>query len=348
MIVRDTASRGTPSVRPAAVTAALAVSVVGDLAAGFARGESEATDALRALHGQGAVSFVVFGAERFAPDGDQLGVGDASRRTLVEPGAVAAARHRVLPEWGFVLAATPEVDHPYNLARRVATVDHFTEGRGGVAVGVGSPPRERAVERVADAALVLRELWNSWPLASLVADRDRGVFARTDAVRRIEHRGLFSVDGPLNTPSSVQGEPVLAWWLTSNAGFDQELVSAGAVAEMLIVPPDRAEPVRRWLGGATAPLIFVRRGVGAVADTVAAPLSGAEGASGVLVELGSPEAARRLHGEIGRFAPALVGAGDHRGPGARARTLRERLGLAPRTIDLGDRPHALPPERRRS
>ena len=97
------------------------------------------------------------------------------------------------------------VDSPYNAARRLLGLDHLSLGRGGALFANAGEPLTRTVERIR----VIRELWNSWPRESLVADVARGVFAETDGIRRIEHTGEhFSVLGSLNSPTSLQGEPV--------------------------------------------------------------------------------------------------------------------------------------------
>jgi alkylation response protein AidB-like acyl-CoA dehydrogenase len=92
---------------------------------------------------------------------------------------------------------------------------HGLEARRGSATGGTTSmwtDRTAGPELIAETADVLRGLWNTWPLDSIVADRDAGVFADPTRITLLGHEGAHRVAGPLNTPSSPQGEPVLATW----------------------------------------------------------------------------------------------------------------------------------------
>lgn len=124
-----------------------------------------------------------------------------------------------------VLASTsPDVEHPYNYARRTLTVDHFSNGRLGVVVGSRDQRANRNNQGptpwtdvpagpalAAEFITVLRQLWTSWPRESITADQDQGIFADPTQITRIDYEGAYSVAGPLNSPSSIQGEPPLGW-----------------------------------------------------------------------------------------------------------------------------------------
>jgi alkanesulfonate monooxygenase SsuD/methylene tetrahydromethanopterin reductase-like flavin-dependent oxidoreductase (luciferase family) len=124
--------------------------------------------------------------------------------------------HRV----GLIVAAAPHRDHPYNLARRLASIDHASAGRAGLFIGsidrqatAGSPwTQADPVAAAADAVVALRALWRSFPVDVIIADRDTGVFAESHRILAIDHRGAFDIDGPLQVPWSPQiWPPVLAW-----------------------------------------------------------------------------------------------------------------------------------------
>ena len=106
-------------------------------------------------------------------------------------GAVVAARTTGAR---FLVAATPQRDHPYNLARRVASLGHLSRGRSGVLLGVrdayAAPGPEGAgawggarlgpgapltPATALDAARAVRALEQSWPYDSIVGDRDTGI-----------------------------------------------------------------------------------------------------------------------------------------------------------------------------
>jgi alkanesulfonate monooxygenase SsuD/methylene tetrahydromethanopterin reductase-like flavin-dependent oxidoreductase (luciferase family) len=158
---------------------------------------------------------VVVGADRFGSHADE-GV-------RVDPSVVALALAQAAPGLGVLVAVAATRDHPYNTARRVLSVDQLTGGRAGVLVGgpdLGTIEPSSAgdvwsdapddVDRAAEYVSVLRGLWNTWPIESIVADRASGVYADADRITSIDHDGSWSIRGPLGTPSSSQGEPVVA------------------------------------------------------------------------------------------------------------------------------------------
>jgi len=170
----------------------------------------------------GAVA-VVIGADRFDP-----GRGRGHR---VDPTSAALALGRALPELGLIVATAPTREHPYNVARRVLSLDHVLDGRVGLLVGTrdhGAPTAARTHD-AAEFAEVVRGLWRTWPLDSIVGDRDAGLFVHAERIRPLDHDGGpegYRVRGPLTTPSSRQGEPVLAVWHDVPAA-DADLVLGG-------------------------------------------------------------------------------------------------------------------------
>ncbi|MFC4121562.1 LLM class flavin-dependent oxidoreductase [Nonomuraea zeae] len=152
------------------------------------------------------------------------------------------------PRTAFLAAAVPDRDHPYNLARRVASLDHLSRGRSGLVLGVrdghappGGPAAWRraegataGVELTRDAAIAIEKLWQSWPYESIVADRRSRIFARADQIVHIDHEGIFDIAGPLTVPSTAHGSPVLAWYADSGAA----LAAAAGVVDLVILPAD--------------------------------------------------------------------------------------------------------------
>ncbi|MFJ4219594.1 hypothetical protein [Curtobacterium luteum] len=191
---------------------------------------------------------LAIGTDRFDPghrtaDRPEPTDGSVDRPTArLDPTTAALALAAALPGHGFLVATAPTREHPYNVARRVLSLDHVLGGRVGVIVGAhdhGAP----SVEPEHDAgefARVLRGLWRTWPLDSIVGDREAGVFAHTDAIRPLDHDGGpggYRVRGPLTTPSSPQGEPVLAVWHDVDLP-EADLVLGGDVRPLLSLPID--------------------------------------------------------------------------------------------------------------
>ncbi|GAB1811195.1 LLM class oxidoreductase [Mycobacterium sp. MUNTM1] len=155
------------------------------------------------------VHYWVIGADRAEPVG-----ASSLDASLV---ATVAARHST--RLGLVVAASVHRDHPYNLARRLLSVEHAAPGR----VGWFALDADRRIglNAVADtwtgAALgpahtavaieAVRTLWRTWPYASLVGDRATGVFADTAQIRRADVQGTYRITGPLNVPGSPHGDP---------------------------------------------------------------------------------------------------------------------------------------------
>lgn len=155
------------------------------------------------------VHYWVIGADRNEPLG-----ASALDASLI---ATVAARHST--RLGLVVAASAHRDHPYNLARRLLSVEHAAPGR----VGWFALDADRRIglNAVADtwtgAALgpahtaaaieAVRTLWRTWPHASLVGDSEAGVFADAAQIRRADVRGTYRIAGPLNVPGSPHGDP---------------------------------------------------------------------------------------------------------------------------------------------
>ncbi len=159
----------------------------------------------------------------FLADGPSLAdnVRYASRFRL-EPltwlSAIATATERI----GLIATASTTYTEPYNLARLFASLDHISRGRAGwniVTTGApqaagnfglpAHPVHAERYERAQEFLEVVTRLWDSWEDEALVADPVSGLFADTDRIHPIEHRGRhLSVRGPLNLPRAPQGRPV--------------------------------------------------------------------------------------------------------------------------------------------
>jgi FMN-dependent oxidoreductase (nitrilotriacetate monooxygenase family) len=141
----------------------------------------------------------------------------------LEPTIVLTAIARVTERIGLIGTLSSSFNDPFNVARRLATLDQLSGGRAGwdvVTTADEASARNFGLDQPAEHGLryeiaaefveVVRALWRSWEPGALIADRDRGVFADTSKIHAIDHRGAhFTVAGPLNVPRSPQGEPVI-------------------------------------------------------------------------------------------------------------------------------------------
>lgn len=144
--------------------------------------------------------------------------------------AIAAATERV----GLIATASTGYHSPYTLARSFASLDHISGGRAGwnIVTSAGAdeaanfglddiPDHAGRYRRAAEFVDVATALWDSWDDDAIVLDPDTGVFADPDKVHSIDHSGaLFRVRGPLNSPRSVQGRPLLVQAGSSESGKD--------------------------------------------------------------------------------------------------------------------------------
>jgi len=169
----------------------------------------------------------------FLADGPVLqGTGEFRSPGQLEPLTLLTALAGVTERIGLIATLSTTYNEPYNLARRLASVDHVSGGRVGwnivtsaseqeaVNFGLDERPLHAARYERADEFLeVVTKLWDSWADDAIVGDKDRGRWADPDRIRPIDHRGThFSVAGGLNVPRPVQGYPLLVQAGASEAG----------------------------------------------------------------------------------------------------------------------------------
>ncbi|MDQ7910084.1 LLM class flavin-dependent oxidoreductase [Phytohabitans sp. ZYX-F-186] len=135
---------------------------------------------------------------------------------------------------GLVGTLTTSYNDPFNVARRLASLDLISGGRAGwnvVATGDGGTAGNygraehydyatrygRALEHV----LVVQGLWDSYEDDAFPRDKERGVFFDPSKQHPLNHVGEhFSVVGPLNIQRSPQGRPVIFQAGDSDEGRD--------------------------------------------------------------------------------------------------------------------------------
>ncbi|MDR2093497.1 MAG: LLM class flavin-dependent oxidoreductase [Azoarcus sp.] len=174
----------------------------------------------------------------FLADGPALR-GDISRHPggKLEPSilltAVALATSRI----GVISTISTSFNEPFNVARRIASVDHLSGGRAAWNIVTGAsdalaqnfsqPQTLSHAERYARAdefVDVVLKLWDSWEDGAIIGDAERGVFGDAPKVHEIDHHGkYFSVKGPLNLPRTPQGRPLLV-----QAGSSEEGKAVGS------------------------------------------------------------------------------------------------------------------------
>lgn len=167
--------------------------------------------------------------------GDGTGVPDTwrgSRDAAIEWGIswprqdlnpIMVAMSRVTRHIGYGLTYSSTFMHPYYMARLMNSLDHITGGR--IAMNLVTSTRRADAanfgfdelmehgtryDRMEEFVDVCRKLWDSAEPDVMLWDHATGRVSDPTKVHGVSHHGrFFKVEGPLNTPPSPQGRPVI-------------------------------------------------------------------------------------------------------------------------------------------
>ncbi|MEV4096880.1 NtaA/DmoA family FMN-dependent monooxygenase [Streptosporangium saharense] len=135
---------------------------------------------------------------------------------------------------GLVSTFNTTYQHPFNVARQTATLDHLSRGRAAINIVTGrsddaarnygfeeQPDGDARWDRAEEFVQILWSLWDGWQDGWYVGDREGGRFLDLDKIHPTAFRGKhFSVEGPLNIPPSPQRRPPLIVAGTSQRSFE--------------------------------------------------------------------------------------------------------------------------------
>jgi len=150
----------------------------------------------------------------------------------MDPTVVLSALASITTHLGLVATASSTYNEPYNLARRISSLDHLSRGRAAwnivttfvpdVAANFGDaslPKSEGRYQRAEEFVDVVIRLWESWQDTALIGDKAAGRFADGNQVQPIDHHGEFyNVRGPSTLPRTRQVRPLLFQAGSSDAG----------------------------------------------------------------------------------------------------------------------------------
>ncbi|MCV7424036.1 LLM class flavin-dependent oxidoreductase [Mycobacterium yunnanensis] len=160
----------------------------------------------------------------FLADGPALtGSGEFRPPGQLEPFTLLTALSQHTSRIGLIATVSSTYNEPYNLARRLASVDHVSGGRAGWNVvtsagadeaanfGLDDRPDHAARYARADEFLTIaKALWDSWEHDAVLADKESGRYADPNRLHAVDHVGdHFKVAGPLNVERPPQGHPLL-------------------------------------------------------------------------------------------------------------------------------------------
>lgn len=169
----------------------------------------------------------------FLADGPALGGSVAGQPAgRLEPTVLLTAVALATTHIGVIATCSTSYNHPFNLARRLQSMDHISGGRAAVNVVTnagdaaaqnfglpGAPVHADRYGRADEFVDVMIKLWDSWEDDAIIGDAAAGVYADAAKVRTIDHAGShFQVRGPLNVPRSPQGRPVIVQAGSSEGG----------------------------------------------------------------------------------------------------------------------------------
>ena len=136
---------------------------------------------------------------------------------------VLSALAAVTSHLGLAATVNSTFNEPYEVARRLATLDHLSGGRAAWNVVTsydaftgenfrrgGDLAEADRYTRAAEFLQTARELWDSWRPDAVVADPVQGEFVRPGGIATFHHEGRhIAISGQLNVPRGPQGQPVI-------------------------------------------------------------------------------------------------------------------------------------------
>jgi N-acetyl-S-(2-succino)cysteine monooxygenase len=161
----------------------------------------------------------------------------------LEPLTVAAALAAVTRHIGLVTTGSTSLNHPFALARRLASIDHLSQGRAGWNLVTTVTPDEKfnyslderldsasRYERAREFLAVVQGLFDGWEPGAFIRDRATGVYMDPAKMHRLNHAGPhFKVRGP----SDVDRPPQGALPIISEATSDDDQDLAAEVADIV-------------------------------------------------------------------------------------------------------------------
>lgn len=153
---------------------------------------------------------------------------------LLDPIPLAASVAALTEQIGIGITVSTSFFHPYAIARSMGTLDVLSRGR--IAWNVvtsafdeeaqrhGMPsllPKEERYDRADEVVEACLRLWKSFPAQAYVVDKNTTTFIDPFALESFEYEGRYvSTKGPISTPPSPQGHPVIMQAGSSPRGRD--------------------------------------------------------------------------------------------------------------------------------
>lgn len=190
----------------------------------------------------------------------------AQGRTKLEPLTLASTLAAMTRHIGLVTTASTSLNHPFALARRLASVDHLSQGRAGWNLATtatpdeqlnhsldGAPASATRYERAREFLDVVQGLFDGWEPGAFIRDRATGVYMDPAKMHRLRHAGQhFKVRGP----SDVDRPPQGALPIITEATSDGDKDFAAEVADMVFGGQPSIEIARAHYSATKARLAY--------------------------------------------------------------------------------------------
>jgi FMN-dependent oxidoreductase (nitrilotriacetate monooxygenase family) len=161
-------------------------------------------------------------------------VGRGGQVCLLDPAVILPMMARVTSHIGLGTTYSSTFNHPYQIARMFGTLDHLSAGRAAWNVVASTstleaqnfgldemPGRAQRYDRADEVLEACFALWESWEEGALVLDKAAGTFADPSKIHYTDYAGQWVKSrGPLTTPRSPQGHPVIMQAGSSERGRD--------------------------------------------------------------------------------------------------------------------------------
>lgn len=161
----------------------------------------------------------------------------------LEPFTLLSALAMATKHIGLIGTASTTYNEPFHIARKFASLDLISGGRAGwnIVTSTGNttafnfrdeqlPEHSMRYRRAEEFLQVVKSLWDSWEDDALIIDKQSGVYANPERIKRIDHKGEhYAVRGPLNLPRMPQGHPLLVQAGASDTGKEFAAMAAEAV-----------------------------------------------------------------------------------------------------------------------
>ncbi|QNG18170.1 NtaA/DmoA family FMN-dependent monooxygenase [Rhodococcus triatomae] len=168
---------------------------------------------------------------------------------------VLASLASVTEHLGLAGTINTTFNEPYELARQFASLDHLSGGRAAWNVVTsfdaftgqnfrrgGFLDRSQRYERAEETLRAVRQLWDSWNVDDIVADKESGRYLRRAEAGEFEfHGNQFDISGRFTVPRSPQGRPVVLQAGVSPQGRDFAAANADAIFSPYGALPEAAD-----------------------------------------------------------------------------------------------------------